>query len=188
MYIYGVGSLNDNLNEEVYLPAKLENKGTFTEIMGSEIFNQMENDYFVLLFTGAKKKKDKYYGFINEYTKRNYKFYYVDLNNKENKFLYGPNDLNFTLYGDRLLKVREHEYEFYVDEKNNILREMETHINSIKEEEKLQNEKLKQEQKQKEKEETNTKKEAESKKKTTTKEKNKKEIQKIELDKKTLIK
>ena len=202
LYIYGVGSINDNLNEEIYLPAKLENKGAFIEIRGSDIFNQMENEYFVLLYTNAKKKEDKYYRFLNEYIKRDFKIYFVDLKNAENKFLYEGNDLGFTLYGDRLLKVKDHEYEYYVDEKKNILREMETQIDEIrkkeKEEEKIQKEKEKealklQQEEQKKQAENKTKeektKETKKKKITVKKEnkKDKKEIQKIELKPKTLI-
>ena len=140
LYIYGVGSFNDGLEEEIFVPAELKDKGNFTEIMGTEIFNQTENEYFVLLYKKPKKEKHKYYRFINEYTKREYRFYFVDLSNEENKFLYAPNDLNFTLYTDRFLKVKEKEFEYYVDGKKNILNEMQRQIDEIvakeKEEEK----------------------------------------------------
>lgn len=131
LYIYGVGSIKDGFDERRVKAVALEDKGNFTEILGREIFNQTENEYFVLLYTGAKTEKNKYYSFINEYSKRNYRFYFVDLENEENKFLYGPNELGFTLVGDRLLKVREHEFEYYVDGKTHILNEMEEQIENI---------------------------------------------------------
>ena len=139
MYIYGIGSINDGVHETVLKPVALKDKGNFTEILGTEIFNQTENEYFVLLYDGAKKEKDRYYIYINEYSKRNYRFYFVDLKNQENKFLYGPNDLGFTLYTDRLLKVKDKEYEYYVDGKTNILNEMEIQIDEIIQKEKEEN-------------------------------------------------
>ena len=131
LYIYGVGSLNDGIDQEIIKPAKLQDKGNFTEILGTEIFNQTEEEYFVLLFKGAKKEKTKYYRYINEYNKRNFRFYFVDLKNNENKFLYEPNGLDFTLSTDRLLKVKDKEFEYYVDGKTNILNEMQSQIEEI---------------------------------------------------------
>ena len=55
---------------------------------------------------------------------------------EENKFLFDANDLNFVINCDRLLKVKDHDYEYYVDGKIHILNEMENQINSIKEKEK----------------------------------------------------
>ena len=135
LYIYGVGSMNDGLQEKVYIKEKIKDKGDFTEIRGTEIFNQSEKEYYVLFYTGAKKEQDNYYTYINELAKRDYKFYYVDLKNKENKFLYEQNSLNFTLYTDRLLKVKDKDYEYYVDGKIHILDEMQYQLSqTIKEE------------------------------------------------------
>ena len=131
LYIYGVGSINDGVDEEVIKAVELKDKGNFTEIMGTEIFNQEEAEYFVLLYKKGKNEKNKYYRYINEYSKRDYRFYYVDLNNGENKFLYGPNELGFTLVEDRLLKVKDHEFEYFVDGKKNILNEMQLQIETI---------------------------------------------------------
>ena len=177
LYIYGIASFNDGVDDTVILPAKIKNKGDFTEILGHDIFNQMENEYFVLLYTGTKKEENNYYRLINEYTKRKFKFYYVDLNNSENKFLYGPNDLNFTVYTDRLLKVKDKEYEYYVDNKTNILNEMQTQINEIiakeKEEEKLKAKEKAQEEIKKLKKQNNEKDKSKTKKKEDTNNKNK---------------
>ena len=131
LYIYGVGSINDGVDETVIKPVKLEDKGNFTEIRATEIFNQTEGEYFVLLYTGAATEKNKYYKYINEYSKRNYRFYFVDLKNDENKFLYENNDMGFVLSEDRLLKVKDREYEYYVDGKKNILNEMQAQIELI---------------------------------------------------------
>ena len=131
LYIYGVGSINDGVDDEVIKAVELKDKGNFTEIMGTEIFNQEEVEYFVLLYKKDKNEKNKYYRYINEYSKRDYRFYYVDLNNEENKFLYGPNELDFILVEDRLLKVKNHEFEYFVDGKKNILNEMQLQIETI---------------------------------------------------------
>ena len=131
LYIYGVGSMNDGLSEKVYKKETLKNKGDLIEIRGTEIFNQPESEYYVLLYTGAKQETSNYYTYINEFTKRKIKFYYVDLKNNENKFLYTQNDLNFIVYTDRLLKVKDKEYEYYVDGKIHILDEMQNQLESI---------------------------------------------------------
>ena len=144
LYVYGVGSLNDGYEERTFKKVELKYKDKFTEIQGNDIFNQDQNEYFVLLYNGSKDKTDKYYVYLNEYLKRDYKFYYVDLKNEGNKFLYSHNYLNFVVYTDRLLKVKDHEYEYYVDGKNNILDEMENQIIEIK---KIEKEKLKEEKK-----------------------------------------
>ena len=147
LYIYGIGSINDGIDEKTIKPVKLDDKGNFTEIMATEIFNQTENEYFVLLFRDSKKEKTKYYRYINEYNKRNFRFYYVDLTNNENKFLYGPNDLDFIVYTDRLLHVKDKEYEYYVDGKTNILNEMQTQIEEIMQKEKEEKKSAMQEEK-----------------------------------------
>ena len=53
------------------------------------------------------------------------------MNNKDNKFLYSDNDLNFIISKDRLLKVNDGEYEYYIDGKNNILNEMKKEIDTF---------------------------------------------------------
>ena len=136
LYVYGVGSMNDGFEDKVYSKATLISKEKFTEILGSDIYNQSEDEYFVLLYNAAIDKSDKYYTYINEYLKREIKFYFVDLKKEENKFLFDANDLNFVINCDRLLKVKDHDYEYYVDGKIHILNEMENQINSIKEKEK----------------------------------------------------
>jgi len=53
------------------------------------------------------------------------------MNNKDNEFLYSDNDLNFIISKDRLLKVNDGEYEYYIDGKNNILNEMKKEIDTF---------------------------------------------------------
>lgn len=135
LYIYGVGSINDGIEKDVIKAVKLDKTDNFIEIPADQIFNQAENEYLVLLYSDPHKETNKYYGYINQYVKRGNKLYFVDLNKEENKFLYSSNGMNFTLSGDRLLKVKEHEYEYYVDGKRNILNHMQEVIeNMIKKE------------------------------------------------------
>lgn len=109
---------------------KLNKDYKYHLIDGKEIFNEPESEYYVLLYK-KDGDKSKYYAYINEYAKYDKKFYFVDLNDKKNKFLFEKNDLNFTLNGDRLLKVKDKEYDYFVNGKNNILKEMKNDIDSL---------------------------------------------------------
>ena len=85
--------------------------------------------------------------------------------------------MNFTVYTDRLLKVKDKEYEYYVDNKTNILNEMQTQINEIiakeKEEEKLKAKEKAQEEIKKLKKQNNEKDKSKTKKNKDTSNKNK---------------
>ena len=152
LYIYGIADVKDEINEQKIRTSKLNTEYKFDEIKGTDIFSKEENEYYVLLYTKPKDETYKYYYFINEYLKRKIKVYYVDLSKDENKFLFAPNELNFVVKGDRFLKVKDHEYEYFVDGDNYILNEMEYQIeNIIQEEKKKESEKKKEETKKEEK-------------------------------------
>ena len=132
LYVYNIVGIKDrNDNTKLINSVQLNKEYTFEELNGSDIFNKSDSEYYVLLFTKTDKKKSQYYNYINKFLKYNIKCYYVDLDRDENKFLYTDNDFNFTLNGDRLLKVKDHEYEYYVDGKTNILNEMELKVKEI---------------------------------------------------------
>jgi hypothetical protein len=123
---------NDNSISTVYKKTKFDTVSDFNEINASDIFNKEETDYYVLFF--KKENYSEYYFYIDYLIKNNHsKFYYVDISKEENKFIFDNNDLNFVIKGDTLLKVNEHEYEFYVRDKTNILKELRTEVDVIKE-------------------------------------------------------
>lgn len=119
--------INNNTNN--YVLSKITEVDKFKEVNGTDIYNQSEEEYYVLLYKKGKKEKNVYYTYINEYIKNNFTIYYVNLSDEKNKFLFEDNDLNFVLESDRFLKVRDKDFEYYVDGKNNILKEMKSQMN-----------------------------------------------------------
>lgn len=140
----------------------LKPKDLFEEISYRDIFNREESEYYVLFF--KKKDKSTYYEFLNILLKNEYKIYYVDLSNKDNKPIYSGNETGFTISGDTLLKIKDREYSFYINGKANIINEFKSYTDEIKKKEaeaKLE----------KEKEEAEKKKAEEKKKEEQTKKK-----------------
>ena len=123
-------NINSNLSANTIKSVKLDKKIEYNEINGKDIFKKDDKTYYVLFYK-KDGNKNKYYNYINEYNKRNIKFYFVNMNNKDNEFLYSDNDLNFIISKDRLLKVNDGEYEYYIDGKNNILNEMKKEIDTF---------------------------------------------------------
>ena len=121
----------------------LEQKDLVSEINYKEIFWKEDGEYYVLFF----KKKDKsiYYEYLNILLKNDYKFYFVDLSNKDNKPIYEGNETGFVISEDTLLKVKDHEYSFYIIGKSNIQDEFKSYTDEIEK-------KLEEERKAKEKE------------------------------------
>ncbi len=121
----------------------LEQKDLVSEINYKEIFWKEDGEYYVLFF----KKKDKsiYYEYLNTLLKNDYKFYFVDLSNKDNKPIYEGNETGFVISEDTLLKVKDHEYSFYIIGKSNIQDEFKSYTDEIEK-------KLEEERKAKEKE------------------------------------
>lgn len=132
LFVNNFAGIGDSLNKNIIKSVKLNKDFKYTLIDGKDIFKEKESEYYVLLY---KKDGDesKYYNYINEYSKYNKTFYFVDLNDDKNKFLYDDNELSFTLTGDRLLKVKDSEYQYFVDGENNILTEMKNDIKSLSE-------------------------------------------------------
>ena len=111
----------------------LKPKDLFGEINYRDIFNKDESEYYVLFF--KKKDKSTYYEYLNTLLKNEYKFYYVDLSNKDNKPIYEGNETGFVITEDTLLKVKNHDYSFYVIGKKNIIKEFKGYVEEIKEKE-----------------------------------------------------
>lgn len=132
-------SNNTSTNNNLFKSVKIDKNYTFSEIDGHDIFNKPESEYYVLFYKKTDNSSNKYFYYINNYLKRNIKFYYVNLNDEKNKFLYSQNDINFVLGDrDRLLRVKDKEYEYFIDGKNNILNEMKKEIDKYIESEKQQ--------------------------------------------------
>lgn len=149
-------TLNKNNIIEAVL---LKPKDLFSEISYRDIFNKEDPEYYVLFF--KKKDKSKYYEFLNILLKNEYKIYYVDLSNKDNKPIYEGNETGFIITGDTLLKVTDREYSFFISGKENIIVEFKSYTDEIKkkeEEAKKQKEKEEQEKKSEETKKTKKKK------------------------------
>lgn len=129
VFSYDPDIIKINKNTGNYVSSKINEVDKFKEINGNDIYNQAEEEYYVLLYKKGKNEKNVYYTYINEYIKNNITIYYVNLDEEKNKFLYENNDLNFVVENDRFLKVSDKDFEYYVDGKNNILKEMKNQIN-----------------------------------------------------------
>lgn len=130
VYTYNPNAIKINQGDN-YISSTISNKYEFKEIDGANIFNQEDNEYYVLFYKKGNSNKNKYYTYINEYLKNNIKIYYVNMDDEKNGFLYSNNNLNFVIENDRLLKVKEREFEYYVDGKTNILNEMKNYIDLL---------------------------------------------------------
>ena len=111
----------------------LKPKDLFSEINYRDIFNKEESEYYVLFF--KKKDKSTYYEYLNTLLKNEYKIYYVDLSKKDNKPIYEGNETGFVIREDTLLKVKDHDYSFYIIGKKNIIKEFKGYVDEIKEKE-----------------------------------------------------
>lgn len=147
LYLNNIDLFNlrkNSLNHSNFIHAVLlEPKDLFSEINYKEIFWKEDGEYYVLFF----KKKDKsiYYEYLNTLLKNDYKFYFVDISKEDNKPIYEGNETGFVISDDTLLKVKDHEYSFYIIGKSNIQDEFKTYTDEIEK-------KLEEERKAKEKE------------------------------------
>ena len=123
-------SYNPNLiqvkNSDKYISSKLTKPNEFKEIDAKDTFNMNDSEYYVLFYK-KDGNKNKYYTYINKYLNNNIKVYYVNMNDTKNDYLKHQNELNLVIERDRFIKVKNKEYEYYVDGKNNILNEMNTY-------------------------------------------------------------
>lgn len=115
-----------------YKISALDSKYEFKEIDGTEVYNQGEDVYYVLFYKKGNNNKNSYYPFINEYLKNNYKIYYVNLSDRKNEFLKHKNQFDFIISGDNFMKVSSKDFEYYVEGKSNILKEMKAQVIEFK--------------------------------------------------------
>lgn len=127
-------SYNPNLiqvkKSDKYISSKLTKPNEFKEIDAKDTFNMNDSEYYVLFYK-KDGNKNKYYTYINKYLNNNIKVYYVNMNDTKNDYLKHQNELNLVIERDRFIKVKNKEYEYYVDGKNNILNEMNTYTSKL---------------------------------------------------------
>lgn len=135
LLICTIYSYNPNLiiekKVDKYTSSKLVKIKEFNEIDPKDTFNMNESEYYVLFYKKDNNKKNKYYTYVNKYLDNNIKIYYVNMNDEKNQFLKQQNELNLIIEKDRLIKVKDKEYEYYIDGKNNILNEMNSFITQL---------------------------------------------------------
>ena len=124
----------------------------YKEIGYEDIFKQPQKEYNVLFYN--KKNKSVYHNMINTLVDNKYIIYYVDTKKESNKGIFEGNSTGFSIHDDTLLKVNDGEYEFFVVNKTNIIKELRDYVNEI--DKKIEEEKKKQEM-EKKKKEVNTK-------------------------------
>ena len=117
-------------NNAFIIKEVIDKKIEYNEINGKDIFKKDDKTYYVLFYK-KDGNKNKYYTYINKYLNNNIKVYYVNMNDSKNDYLKHQNDLNFIIEKDRFIKVKNKEYEYYVDGKNNILNEMNTYTSKL---------------------------------------------------------
>lgn len=123
-----------------------KNKDKYNKINYRDIFKMPESEYYVLIINNKKESYFNYY--LNILLENDYKIYLVDLRKEDNKNLYEGNESGFIISDETLIKVKDGEYEFFVINNNNILKEMKDYVDKInkekeelKEKEKLSKEK-----------------------------------------------
>ena len=118
----------------IFKSSSLVHLDEFNEIDGHDIYKKNHPEYYVLLYK-KDGDKSKYYTYIDTLIDNGYIIYYVDLTDPKNSFLFGPNELNFTLNRDRFMKVEDGDFSYYIDGKNNILNELKSYVDEIEEKE-----------------------------------------------------
>lgn len=131
-----------------YKENTLKTKDKFKEIAYTDVFSQGEPDYYVLFFN--KKDKSVYYPFIDRFLRSGYTIYYV--NKGKDNISFENNGTVFTVTTDTFFRVTEGEYNFYIVDKTNILKEFKIYENEIEEKEAEEARKTAEEQAKKEKE------------------------------------
>lgn len=116
----------DNITYKITELSKLTN---FNEINGHDIYNGQDEVYYVLVF--KKKDVSEYYTFVKTLIENNYKVFYVDSTKEENFFLKEPNETGLIITKDRFIKVNNHDFEYYVDGKEFILKELKSESNEV---------------------------------------------------------
>ena len=107
---------------------KLKDAEKFKETSVTDVFHQGESDYYVLFFN--KKDKSSYYPFVDKFVNNGYTFYYVNIG-KDKSTVFEHNGTVFTVTTDTLFRVTDGDYNFFIVEKSNILREFKLYMKDI---------------------------------------------------------
>jgi len=110
-----------------YKEYTLKTKDMFNEIPYTEIFNQPDGDYYVLFFN--KKDKSVYYPFIDKFVRNDYKIYFV--NKGKDNISFEHNGTSFNVTTDTFFRITDGDYNFYIVEKSNILKEFKEYVKEI---------------------------------------------------------
>ena len=113
----------------VYKKTNINKIENLNEINGHDIYNVDDGVYYVLLF--KKTDASEYYTFFKTLIENDNRIFYVDMNKEENKFLYEPNETGHIYKSNRFIKVNQRDFEYYIDGKENILRELKNETNEI---------------------------------------------------------
>lgn len=110
-----------------YKEYTLKTKDRFNEIPYTEMFNQPDGDYYVLFFN--KKDKSVYYPFIDKFLRNDYKIYFV--NKGKDNIYFEHNGTSFNVTTDTFFRITDGDYNFYIVEKSNILKEFKEYVKEI---------------------------------------------------------
>lgn len=158
LYINGINVFNIKMNSYkseyiTYKKSDISELTEFNEINGHDLYNIDDGIYYVLIY----KKKDfsEYYTYFKTLMENDYKIVYINMNNEDNHFLYEPNEFGMIISKDRFIKVNNRDFEYYIDGKDNILKELGSISNSIIKT-KIENEQSKYDEEEKTEENTET--------------------------------
>ncbi|MBR2603721.1 MAG: hypothetical protein IKE10_01675 [Bacilli bacterium] len=153
---YNIFNIKMGMYKQTYITYKKTNINKledFNEINGHDIYKIDDGIYYVLIF--KKKDESEYYTFFKTLIENEYKVYYIDMSKEENQFLLGPNETGHIIKSNRFVKVNDRDFEYYIDGKENILKELKDETNEVIKNNTLkkieeENERLLEEEKQKE--------------------------------------
>ena len=101
----------------------------FNELGGHDLYNVDDGVYYVLV--SKKKDTSEYYTFIKTLMENGYRVFYVDMAKEDNFFLKEPNEFGISFINDKFIKVNGRDYEYYVDGKDFILKELKSETNEV---------------------------------------------------------
>ena len=112
-----------------YKKTDLSKLNNFNEINGHDLYNIDDGVYYVLLFN--KKDSSEYYTFLKTLIENEYRVFYIDLSKEDNLFLKEPNEFGMIINKDRFIKVNARDFEYYVNGKEFILKELKSEVNEV---------------------------------------------------------
>ena len=134
LYVNGINILHLKTstfksNSITYKKTDFKKLKDFNEIGGHDIYNVDDGVYYVLI--SKKKESSEYYTFIKTLIENGYRVFFVDMNKEDNLFLREPNEYGIPFNKDKFIKVNARDYEYYVDGKEFILKELKSETNEV---------------------------------------------------------